>query len=592
MDAHNGVVDVTGEAVKIDYQANIRSLRRYGSGIPYWEARYIYSYNELQTATAQQDAFYQYFKKQFQVKDYLDLEGNYNYAFILLFDLLENYKLHTNTRLLEQSIFELAANYPKTKAYALSALSLVLEEQQDWAAIDRIRDFQLHLSTDRSLKLGNRFRKKLMLNDYDVELLNKIWYPDNSFCEIEFCLRETVKLFLLVTEAIDRKYLKEGATTEVEFNTLADLITHKQLGTGINNYNYKYTMLSAIGDIYTFLFKNVENAVRQAYGHARKLNTDVNYNDEEIDALYKEKVVDKLGGILPVWISRIEAPDEQANIKLNALNTTRWRSAFQSICEKHAGNAPAFYQAVLELARLNSQNPSVEMIYFEASKSIAKADKLTALDLFVNYVFTDMQSAVFDNRQMNKTVQKSLFATDEQFNDFRDIINKLIASKDLQAALTTVRTIYLPKRKKMILNQEAISQINERHAGTVELLNKYLADEEPEPPMPVPVTASTAPHQADIVLPLQSNTLQTSIYEASLGLSATQVAVLNMFKKSNFTLAAAEVDAFAKANSVFKNHLTDSINEICYELLDDVLIEEDEEHYIINQQYYNNILAK
>lgn len=41
-----------------------------------------------------------------------------------------------------------------------------------------------------------------------------------------------------------------------------------------------------------------------------------------------------------------------------------------------------------------------------------------------------------------------------------------------------------------------------------------------------------------------------------------------------------------------KNQLIESINEICYNNLDDVLIEEEEDNYIINENYYQRILAK
>jgi hypothetical protein len=52
------------------------------------------------------------------------------------------------------------------------------------------------------------------------------------------------------------------------------------------------------------------------------------------------------------------------------------------------------------------------------------------------------------------------------------------------------------------------------------------------------------------------------------------------------------LETFAKSNSVMKNQLVESINELCYELLDDVLIEEDDEYYTIDPRYYQKIQAK
>jgi hypothetical protein len=44
------------------------------------------------------------------------------------------------------------------------------------------------------------------------------------------------------------------------------------------------------------------------------------------------------------------------------------------------------------------------------------------------------------------------------------------------------------------------------------------------------------------------------------------------------------------ARRVFKNQLIDSINEVCFAVLDDILIEEEEEYYLINKDHYQKIL--
>ena len=56
------------------------------------------------------------------------------------------------------------------------------------------------------------------------------------------------------------------------------------------------------------------------------------------------------------------------------------------------------------------------------------------------------------------------------------------------------------------------------------------------------------------------------------------------------SILQSEFETFAKSKGAFKNQLIDSINEICYEHLDDNLIEADDKYYIINQDYYQKIL--
>jgi predicted ATP-binding protein involved in virulence len=73
-------------------------------------------------------------------------------------------------------------------------------------------------------------------------------------------------------------------------------------------------------------------------------------------------------------------------------------------------------------------------------------------------------------------------------------------------------------------------------------------------------------------------------------LSEIQVETLNLFSKRGFTLSINEFDIFVKSRGVFKNSLLDSINEIYFDLLDDVLIEEDEEAITLTETYYSKII--
>ena len=50
------------------------------------------------------------------------------------------------------------------------------------------------------------------------------------------------------------------------------------------------------------------------------------------------------------------------------------------------------------------------------------------------------------------------------------------------------------------------------------------------------------------------------------------------------------VEEFASENGVFVDSLINNINEKTYDLIDDNLIEEQEDTYTIEEQYYQNIL--
>ena len=65
-----------------------------------------------------------------------------------------------------------------------------------------------------------------------------------------------------------------------------------------------------------------------------------------------------------------------------------------------------------------------------------------------------------------------------------------------------------------------------------------------------------------------------------------------LFSKSNFSVPQSELEVFAKSKGIFKNQLIVSINEACYNLLDDVLIEEEDDYYTINTNYFQRISVK
>jgi hypothetical protein len=436
-------------------------------------------------------------------------------------------------------------------------------------------------------RLGDEYQKQLNLNDQQVDILNQLWYPSNNFSSIPFCRSQIVKLFVLILDDLSYKYQRQGTAIEVEFNTVADLMTRSRVKHGLNDYSYKHTMLSSLTDIHYNIFKHAENALRIHYGHTRKINTDPDISDEEVLSEYHLRISDKLSQVLQVWIPRVDMPDRKTDRLLYGQSPGRWRQAFERISKESRNNTPRYMDLVMDLAELNSSNPSLEMIYYEASKDISSVDPQAALTLYIHYIHADLLSDTFDNRPLNKTNIKKLFKTDEQLHDFQVVIENLVASRNLGQALAAVSTVLLPKRKKISLNADAIEVIKQRHSGTVELLNKYLQEDEES------VALVQVPLAVDMPEPVVSVSNGTAaIFIADVNLSAIQCDILMHFSRNNFAVPQSEIEQMAKERGAFKNQLIDSINEVCYQLLDDVLIEEEEDNYVIYEHYYQNILAK
>jgi hypothetical protein len=589
------IIDVTEQSYRINSNNN---LKKYGSGVPYWAHHYVYSYSELNSASSEQKKFYNIFKINFLNGEYFDLEGNTNYAFILLFDLQNEYENHKDIAKLESQLKILGQYYPKTKSYGVSFLIQKMRLVGDNESITRFQNENSYHSSYNTNSIDydtfnwrNKYKTKLNLDKEQENLLSRIWYPSNNFSNIEFCCIEIIKLYIALATALKVKYESEGTTIEKEFTLVADVIARKHFNYRSGSQNYKYSIESTTNTFYSTIFKHCENAVRESYGHKRKLNTDTYYTNEEAKSELDSKIITKISEIIPSLISTITPPDEATEIELNSQTTGRWKIKFEELATNFKSNSNTFIEAIIELGNLNKKNPSIENIFFEASKFIAKYDKVASLALYVHYLYHDLKSATFDNKQLTKTIQKSLFKTNEQLHDFEQIVSELIKDKNLDKALDAVPKIYEVKRKKIQLDRTAIKEVQQQHSGTVELLNEYLRDNFEDENNSIQSQEINSEEIKIEIIQKNEESLH-SAFLSTLSLNPIHISFLELFSKNNFSILQSEIEDFAKLKGVFKNQVIESINESCYEVLDDVLIEEEDDYYTIIPDYFQKISAK
>lgn len=586
------IIDVTNQPYKIE---SYDILNKYVNGVPYWAHHYVYSYSEINQASDEQKLFYRIFRSNFLSEHYFDLEGNTNYAFILLFDLLDKYEHHKDISKLEDQLKKLGHHYPKTKSYCTSFLLSKMRRDGYIEDVHRINNeygYTYHNYDPDYWKLGSKFKSKLNLSDEEVKLLNKHYYPSNNFCNIEFCCLEVLKLYILSISELEAKFKSNGTTIDDEFLFMSDLIARKQFKYRHGSQNYKYSLETINQEIYTNIFKYCENAVRESYHHKRKLSTaDTSYTHDEVRHEYDSRIVTPVSQLLDSLSTTIARPDEATEIELYALTTGRWKVKFEECTNNYNNNLSKFVSSIIKLGELNVRNPSRENIYYEASKFIAKYDKIESLKLYVYYLYHDLQSATVDKKQLTKTIQKTLFKTNEQLHDFEQIVSSLIKDMDLDSALKSVPKIYEVKRKKISLDKTAIKEVQNQHSGTVELLNEYLQDEFEDENISI---QSQEINEQEIKIEIVSKTdeSQHSVFLENLSLNPIQIAILGLFSKNNFSILQSEIEEFAKSKGVFRNQIIESINEACYDSIDDVLIEEEDDYYTIAPEYFHKISIK
>lgn len=441
-------------------------------------------------------------------------------------------------------------------------------------------------------RLGKQYKDKLKLSTQEVSWLNKFWNPTNVFLGIEGCCVETIKLYLATLKELNKQLKKKETTIakEVEFfqAEIMRLYQTKNQITYWGGYDNSYLKERTESEVFVTVFKRAENAIREAFGHKRKVSGDFPYSNQPLVQEFENRIGLATNQIIQSLIPSITPPDETTEEELNAQNVNRWKIKFDQLEKSFTeANKQEFINGIYAMEKVNQKNPSIENVFYEASKFIAKIDKSEALRFYIYYLYYDLKSGRIDNKQLTKTIQKNLFKTNEQLHDFEKVVAELVKNKNLKKALEEVVKIYQPRRKKIQLDVTAIKEVQQQDKGTVELLNGYLHDEFEDENTTIKTEEI---NNEEIKLEIEiKHKDKPSPFAQGISLNQIQANAIALFTERFFVVPFADFDSYCKSKGVFKNQLIDSINENCYEVLDDVLIEEDGDNYTINETYYKKI---
>jgi len=318
------------------------------NGVPHWNHTYIYSLSDLDYADRKQTKFYYHFKSNFLRNIIIDIEKNTNYAFILYFDLLQEFESHGDLVLLEKQFNLLGECCRDTIRYSIPTLLELLKEKGDDYSKNRIKIItepsyqqkQGFIYDHEAFKLGNKFKYILNLNYQEQRWLNKFWNPQNSFTSIEGCCLTTAKLYIIVLSELNTSLKDKDSTIVREIQYFKDKVI-KEKQSSFNNkwymYDNRFLQQMTEHEIYLTFFKRCENKVRKFYGNNRKVARDCTFLDvlanefeENIGCLFDE--------ILMKYEHSIEGPDEKTQIELNEIFTKRWKEEFNSIIKLFSNN--------------------------------------------------------------------------------------------------------------------------------------------------------------------------------------------------------------------------------------------------------------
>ncbi len=388
-------------------------------------------------------------------------------------------------------------------------------------------------------KLGTNNILQFKLSRNDVRSLNKIesHHFSDHFCSIRFCLDAVIQLYLDTcrTLTLQNQWKNDTETANLVFDFCKYIVAKK------------YRCKLASKNIPEFLEDRLAPAVQ-----------------ETIRALQPN----------------IRQLDEQEERRLYNLYSSRWKTDMSVLSDAlTTRNARWFYDEVCRLASLNNTRVTVyREIFYSAYINTVQKDKEISAKLYLHYIGVGSVSDTFKYKEVSRRNRKILFPKEEQEKEFDRICQKLLKNKKLEPALDAVKEMYVVRRRKIQIDTEGVLAAGADHAEVVELLNEYLAVEEPET-----IIVNKIPEQPTLVMQPETQTYR---------MNGNQEALLRLFADNAFRLGQKEIDTFARTNGALKNQLVESINEMYYEQLDDVLIEENDDHYILNQEYYQQIASQ
>lgn len=144
---------------------NQLGLKPFNEHIPFWKHKYISFFGQINECNIEQKNFYHQFKKHFLKGECIDLNGNDNYAFVLLYDLVENGDFDIDNLL--EHFKNLEKYYPKTKGYTNTAIIQKLERQNNYEKAWSFRRRNGYIPIDTIVKYESKLQKQLI----DGELL-------------------------------------------------------------------------------------------------------------------------------------------------------------------------------------------------------------------------------------------------------------------------------------------------------------------------------------------------------------------------------------------------------------------------------------
>lgn len=375
----------------------------------------------------------------------------------------------------------------------------------------------------------NRKYKDLFgLNKEECKLLNKQLPLIKEHFSLDICIEETIRFYIHVYREIP---------------------VYRRIGPGLNRQLMQYCI---------YLIRNKYDFRPDSMNQISTFQE--NFIADDI-ALIEE---------LTQYIPPLTDENEE---QLFTHDNQRWKRKFDKLTQAFDINQPDdFYGKVIRLASLNKRSRLMDIrnIYYKSYLFMVQHHKEISLKFYLHYLNVKSASDTFKHKQISTRNESRLFSSKEQKNKFDAICNRLQKDNKLEEALEEINVLCLPVRKKISLNISSIQEAKEKQTKVAQLLSTYLDDK---------IVSEIS----------ETNTIVENQQEVA---GDNQKELFDLFTANTFRLNQQEVHIFAQSKGLFKDQFIESINDQFYEILDDLLIEEDGEEYILNEEYYTRVVGR
>jgi hypothetical protein len=576
----SSIQDITGKKYLIPPIPRIT----YPGGVPIWPTNKNTTPEDLLKLSIEHQRFYGQFIKSFENARYIDLEGNVNYLIVLVHELALDFVLYGQEDEFEKELDKIEANYPEFKLKRPEVYKLVeiiednLEEFEDESE-DNFLQAPFFMSS-----LALNLEDSLQLNLTEMKRVSQVVYKQNKFNQYALIQQQIVRLYLKVYELLEEAYNDKTTSLFTILEKIEDhLYNHDKFQTAeggkllhFNNYWSHH--------LFTRIFNQCENAIRKHYSYNDFIIPagifQYNYSTGKIKSINKWE--SKVLEIIQQQTANLEEPNEEYEKAFLLIKPSGWKTKYEHIINQYEKSPEQFLTAVLKLGGIISNSKNLINLYYQAYSYMLEKDTVTALTLYLHYLRIHQIKGTKNVKKISKIQESKLFQNKNQSEQFKELLNGLSLVENLQQTLDKLVKIFTAKRKEIILDTDSIQNIQKNHSQTVELLAELLQEEDEINPSKN-IIAGQAESNNKIV---QANPSNHSI--SQIGVSAIQKNTLEYIISNNFQVAVKKFEGFAREKGQFGNQLIESINELFYEQIGEILIEEEEGQYILHKELLKN----